>query len=937
MKTKRAAAWRPDPASVVLQIVEEVANELHPGQTAIRATLDSRLDRDLRVDSLGRAELLLRVERAFAVSLPEHTLGQAETPRDLLTAILARQSVGPLARSRSRRATTAPLAVPEPVNAETLCAVLDWHAEHHGDRVHIRLEQSDEQSSAIAYGTLAKRARRAACGLRELDVAAGDRVAIMLPTSDAFFVAFFAALYAGAVPVPIYPPARASQIEEHLRRQTGILDNAEAKILIAPEALHSSAKVLRSLVRSLNVVASLAGLPAGTAHSALPRIDQPNSTALLQYTSGSTGDPKGVMLSHANLLANIRAIGAAMRASASDIFVSWLPLYHDMGLIAAWLGSLYYGAPFVAMPPHRFLARPARWLWAIHRHRGTLSAAPNFAFEMCLRNISEREIGGLDLSSLRLVANGSEPVSAATLRRFINRFGRYGYRPEAMAPAYGLAENTVSLTLPLGGGPPLIDRISRRTLAERAIAAPVSEEEPAIELVSCGQPLAGHEIRVVDDRGRELDDRREGRLQFRGPSATCGYFRNPQKTRELFSGDWLDTGDLAYTVGGNLFVTGRSKDIIIRAGRHIYPSEIEACSGDIPGLQRGGVVAFGSPDPRSGTERLVILAETRAPEDQHPDLKRQIAAATIAIADAPPEDIVLVKPRTVPKTTSGKLRRAAARQLYESGELGRRRSLRQQILALWLSAQLAAMQRLERRATAFLFAAYWWTVMALLAAIGWILAVGLPRLGWRWTGLRIVTRMGLSLTGTGLAVEQHGTLPRPAIIVSNHQSYLDGLALAAALPGELRFVAKRELLHQPIARLALKALGTLFVERSDIEQGVEDVRRAAEAARSGARLVFFPEGALTRAVGLMPFKLGAFAVAASTGTPIVPVVIRGTRSILRSGQWFPRHGRITVSIAAAVAPRGGDLMEAARLREAVRATMLRLCGEPDLGPPAPFG
>ncbi len=277
---------------------------------------------------------------------------------------------------------------------------------------------------------------------------------------------------------------------------------------------------------------------------------------------------------------------------------------------------------------------------------------------------------------------------------------------------------------------------------------------------------------------------------------------------------------------------------------------------------------------------------------------------------------MLVKPRTVPKTTSGKLRRAAARQLYESGELGRRRSLRQQILALWLSAQLAAMQRLERRATAFLFAAYWWTVMALLAAIGWILAVGLPRLGWRWTGLRIVTRMGLSLTGTGLAVEQQGTLPRPAIIVSNHQSYLDGLALAAALPGELRFVAKRELLHQPIARLALKALGTLFVERSDIEQGVEDVRRAAEAARSGARLVFFPEGALTRAVGLMPFKLGAFAVAASTGTPIVPVVIRGTRSILRSGQWFPRHGRITVSIAAAVAPRGGDLMEAARLREA---------------------
>jgi 1-acyl-sn-glycerol-3-phosphate acyltransferase len=703
-------------------------------------------------------------------------------------------------------------------------------------------------------------------------------------------------------------------------------------VLVAPDALRAPAALLRSLVGSLNRVASISDLTAA-GETPLPRIDQPQDTALLQYTSGSTGAPKGVVLTHANLLANIRAMGAAMRASASDVFVSWLPLYHDMGLIGAWLGSLYYGAPLVVMPPQGFLARPERWLWAIHRHRGTLSAAPNFAFELCLRNIDDSAIEGLDLSSLRLVANGSEPVSAATLRRFLERFEHYGLRPQSMAPAYGLAENAVGLTLPPLGRPPLIDRISRRTLTERGIAAPASEEEPGIELVSCGQPLPGHEIRAVDDTGHELAERHEGQLQFRGPSATRGYFCNASKTRELFSGDWLETGDLAYIAGGDLFITGRSKDIIIRAGRHLYPSEIEEAVGDISGVQQGGIVAFGSQHPESGTERLIILAETTAASEQHPDLKRRIVAATVGIVEAPPEDIVLVAPRTVPKTASGKLRRAAARQLYESGELGRRDSLRQQILSLVLAAAAPALRRMLRGAAAFLYACYWWAVIALLAPFVWILVMVLPKPAWRWAALRIGARGAFWLTGTTFAVERQAELPAQAIVVTNHASYIDGLAMAAALPGEMSFVAKRELARQPIARLALQALGTLFVERSDVEKSVEDVRQAADAARIGKRLVFFPEGTLTRAPGLMPFKLGAFAVAASAGVPIVPVAIRGTRSILRGGHWFPRQGRITVTVGKAVPPRGVDLAEAARLRDAVRAIVLESCGEPDLEVP----
>ena len=331
------------------------------------------------------------------------------------------------------------------------------------------------------------------------------------------------------------------------------------------------------------------------------------------------GRSKRCRASHANLLANIRGIGRAVAASSTDIFVSWLPLYHDMGLIGAWLGCLYYGAPLYAMSPLAFLARPQSWLWAIHRFRGTISAAPNFAFELCLSKINDSDIKGLDLSSLRLVGNGAEPVSVDTLRRFIDRFAAYGFRSGAMAPVYGLAENAVAVTLPPPGRLPIIDRVNRAALNTRGIAEPARPDDAnAIELVACGQPIPDHEIRIIDDMGRELGERREGRLEFRGPSATPGYFENAAKTRELLHDGWLDTGDRAYIAEGDLFVTGRIKDIIIRAGQHIAPHEIEEAVGGVPGLRKNGVAAFGVTDPASGTERVVMLAEA---DGKNPPLK----------------------------------------------------------------------------------------------------------------------------------------------------------------------------------------------------------------------------------------------------------------------------------------------------------------------------
>ncbi|MDH3580736.1 MAG: AMP-binding protein, partial [Hyphomicrobiales bacterium] len=607
-------------ARQLLVIVRDLALELHPHlHRTLTVDLDSDIDTDIGLDSLGRAELLLRLDRAFKVRLPERLIGEAQTPRDLLNAIA---TAAPDTGARHARAEFEPILLPEtaaPTQAATLPEALSSHVEAHGERPHIWLWRSDDEEERITYADLDRSARGVARGLLDRGLERGERVAIMLPSEPEFFYAFFGVILAGGVPVPIYPPFRRAQVEDHLRRQAGILRNAEASFLITDEEIHRVGVLLHSLTDTLRRVETVAGLVAG-GKIAEPVSADSAATALIQYTSGSTGDPKGVVLSHANLLANIRAMGDVMEASSADIFVSWLPLYHDMGLIGAWLGSLYYGAPVVIMPPLAFLADPSRWLWAIHRHRATLSAAPNFAYELCLKNIRDTDIDGLDLSTLRMVVNGAEPVSPSTITRFTEKFRNFGFKPEALAPVYGLAESSVGLAFPPVGRAPIIDHVSRDALSRDGIAEKANPDDgTALEFAACGQPLPRHEVRIIDDTGHEVAERREGRLQFRGPSVTKGYFRDEAKTRALFDGDWVESGDRAYIASGDVFLTGRVKDIIIRAGRNIYPHELEEFVGNIEGVRKGCVAAFASPDPRTGTERLILLAETRLIEAKQQD------------------------------------------------------------------------------------------------------------------------------------------------------------------------------------------------------------------------------------------------------------------------------------------------------------------------------
>ncbi|MFQ5350764.1 MAG: AMP-binding protein, partial [Thermoanaerobaculia bacterium] len=696
----------------------------------------------------------------------------------------------------------------------------------------------------LTYGELYERASRVAAGLEEAGLEPGQAAGLMLPSGTDYFASFFGVLIAGAVPVPLYPPVRPSQLEDHLRRQAGILNTAQARVLIAMPEVLPLVRLIKTQIPTLARVATVEELNATPAPPRRPVL-KPENVAFLQFTSGSTSDPKGVILSHANLLANLRAIDGSLDLGPKDTVVSWLPLYHDMGLIGAWMGSLYFAMQLVLMSPLAFLTRPSRWLKAVHKYGGTLSAAPNFAYELCLKKIDDSEIEGLDLSSWRASLNGAEPVSPETIRRFSERFEPYGYKPGAMLPVYGLAENSLAVAFPPWGRGPRIDAVKRLGLSGDGEAVPADDDEDALRFVGCGYPLPGHEIRIVDATGTELSERREGSIQFRGPSATSGYFRNPEATRKLFDGDWLDSGDRGYIAEGELFITGRAKDMIIRAGRNIYPQELEEAVGDLEGVRKGCVAVFGSAAPTTGTEKLVVLAETRENDQAaRQRLAEEIQNVTVDLAGTPADDVVLVEPQTVPKTSSGKIRRAAGRELYEGKRLGSRGPVWWQVARLALSGAKPQLKRSAQAAGEVLYASRFWLTVGLAVlpvAAGVTL---LPRLARRRRMARGAARGMSKLTSMPIRIEglDHLRDRGPLIVAANHASYLDAFALTAALPTEGAFLAKRELTGSFLARLLLERLGTIFVERFDAAKSVEDTRRALATIRNGESLLFFPEG-----------------------------------------------------------------------------------------------
>ncbi|HJW54474.1 MAG TPA: AMP-binding protein [Burkholderiaceae bacterium] len=915
-------------AEQVLEIVRQLVHETHPNRFHA-VTLHTSFERDLALDSLARVELMLRAGKLFGVELSTEALSQIDTPHDLLRWLGQPLQKEPAPETMAVSSTASAVGAPD--RAQTLVDVLEWHVARQPNRLHILLHDEQHMEQPICYRDLHDAAQAIAAGLAARGLQPRQTVALMLPTGRDYLASFFGVILAGGIPVPIYPPARLAQIEDHLKRHARILSNAEATLIITVKEAKQVAIRLQAAVSSLTAIIT----PSEIATTPTPLHYRPQSDdiAFLQYTSGSTGDPKGVVLTHANLLANIRALGQASQVTSNDVFVSWLPLYHDMGLIGAWFGSLYHGIPLVLMSPLAFLARPAFWLQTIARHRGTISGAPNFAYELCVHHISDAALAELDLSSWRLAFNGAEPVSPATLESFATRFAPCGLRRQAITPVYGLAESSVGLAFPPLGRGPRIDVIERNPFAHEAKAVPAAKSDAnTLSIPSCGRALPGHEIRIVDDTGYELSERRVGRLEFRGPSATSGYYRNPQATAELLRDGWHDSGDHAYLAQGEVFIAGRVKDLIKRGGRNLYPYDLEEAAGNLPGIRKGCVAVFASSDPATGSERLVIMAETREHDEfARGELCQALNQTAIDVVGMPADDTVLVPPHTVLKTSSGKIRRLACRQIYESG------NITQRLAKPWLQAarlMAAGAQAhatlIARQAGAWVYGGYAWIVFATLTLScgGLIALLQRPALGRRIA--HYAAQLLLRLTFVPASVNGLDRLPRqPHVLVVNHASYLDAILLTALLPPVpgYAFTAKREFADQRWMRILLTGLGAIFIERFDVKRSTEDVDLMVATLQRGDNLLVFPEGGFSREAGLKPFHAGAFVAAAKAGVPVVVTGLRGVRSALRGETWQPRRSRIEFEVGQVLVPSSFDWNASVNLSNTARAAMATLSGE----------
>jgi 1-acyl-sn-glycerol-3-phosphate acyltransferase len=922
----------------IVQITRDLARELHGDRAARAVTPTASLERDVGLGSLERAELLTRLETALGCELDTQFL-MFDTPREI-AAVIARvpHIVAPPSAPRALASSASTVDVDR---ATTLVEALQRHATAEATRVHVRLHEND-RVRPVTYGQLWRGAEQLGAALVARGVRPGETVALMLPTGPDYLQAFMGVLAAGAVAVPLYPPARLDRLGEYLLRQSRILVNAGARVLIAMPEATPVARALRSEVPALAspITVEVLCAEAEALHrgaGALPTIG-PDAAALVQYTSGSTGDPKGVLLSHANLLANIRAIAAGVDMRPTDAVVSWLPLYHDMGLIGAWLFALVHGLPLGLMSPLAFLAHPERWLWAIHQERGTLSAAPNFAYELCVRKIPDEALEGLDLSSWRCALDGSEPVSAATLDRFSHRFARYGFRRDALMPVYGLAESAVALCFPPPAREPRVDIVVRDVFARDACASPASPgDSSALHVVSVGRPLAGHEVRVADAQGADAVARVVGRVLFRGPSCMAGYYHNPDATaRVARPGGWIDSGDLGYLSDGELYITGRAKDLIIKNGRNIVPQEIEEVASAVDGVRKGCVAAFGVPVSATGTEQLVVIAETHTQSPADRDrLERAVVEAVATQVGVPPDVVRVVAPGTVPKTPSGKIRRTATRDAFMSGFMGSRSAAPWRVRASLAATVVVDRARRAIRAGARALYVVYLGIAGTIALIFFVpiacvlvrvLPAGRPV---RTLG-RAVSRMLLTIAGCRIRLEgtEHVPATGPCVLVVNHASYADTPALLAALPIDFVFVAMTEILTWPLVAPFVRRGEHPTVDRWHVQQSLADAAAIEHRLHRGDAVLFFAEGGFSGALGLRPFRLGAFAAAAATGAPVVPLALRGTRRLLPADARIPHPGQIRIWIGDPILPTATGLSEAIRLRDRAADVVAEHCGEP---------
>lgn len=521
----------------------------------------------------------------------------------------------------------------------------------------------------VSFPDLAALVARRAAALQAAGIRKGDRLALILPDTRQFITSFLGAIFAGIIPVPIYPPTGVVQLDRYASTVGSIVAKSRASAIVAIDEVEPALRAVQATYSAPLVLMTPEQLDRETAPLRAERVNA-DDVAFLQFTSGSTSQPKGVAVTHANIGANTSAIHAAFRLTTDDVPVSWLPLFHDMGLIGFLLTALYATVSTRFMPTQMFLRRPGSWLRTISRHRGTISVAPNFAFALVTRRLKDDEIAKLDLSSWRIAGCGAEPIRAADLERFAERLAPAGFRREAFLPMYGLAEGTLAVTIPaLGAGVRCraVDALKLR--AERT--AVTSDTADSVRIVNCGPALSVNEVAIFgldDERSRRpLAEGQVGEIRIRGPNVMTGYWSDAAATQAAFAGDYLRTGDLGFLLEGELYVCGRIKEMIIVNGRNYFPDDIERAALTVTGVR--AAMAFQTRDAlaANGAGGKLVLA-VEAPVPERIDIA-QLNRAINTEVGVSVDDIVLLAPGQLPKTSSGKPRRAEACRWYEAGTL----------------------------------------------------------------------------------------------------------------------------------------------------------------------------------------------------------------------------------------------------------------------------
>ena len=541
------------------------------------------------------------------------------------------------------------------------------------DRAALYLLYAKQPDQALTFRAL----MQGAAGYAQAYAAAGARpgevVVLILQHGEQLVHAYWGALLAGVVP-SIMPFLTEKLAPEKYRQELAALVEITRPALIVtyPEfafevraALGAESSPVRAVLLSDAVMPvaepDLAGLPG------LPR--QPGDLALLQHSSGTTGLQKGVALSHRAVLNQLNRYAERLSLSADDVIVSWLPLYHDMGLIAGFVMPIVWQVPLVLMSPFDWVRAPHRLLQAVARYRGTLSWLPNFAFNFCAQKIRERDLQGVDLSSWRAVINCSEPMRWESHQAFLKRFTSYGLREDALATCYAMAENVFAVTQGGLGEPVAVDSVDRRALIIEKVARPAvpAGAEPEIaHMLSAGRPLPNVAVRVLDEKRQDLPERQVGEIALRSDCMLSGYHNRQDLTARAFYEGWYLTGDLGYQAGGELYVTGRMKDLIIVGGKNVHPQDVEALASEVAGVHPGRVVAFGVFDEDLGTEDVVVVAETDGAADTEAEqqVADEIRQRINRGSDITVRQVHLVGPRWILKTSSGKLARAANRDKF---------------------------------------------------------------------------------------------------------------------------------------------------------------------------------------------------------------------------------------------------------------------------------